>query len=226
MTKHPLKSKSNLSVGSNVNPLLPIGSIIGFFNVAALTSQNSKGLGNIWLRCNGATYNRADYPKLWAILQNANSSLHGNGTSTFTVPNLQDTFLEAASWSTASNSTAGQKTNSSFPSHTGSSGNSGSMLHYHNSGNESVNHQHNWGNSHNDGNPSNRVGGSWANINTSGQSHNHTISVGGATSGVYAWHTHGFGNSDVNLDHSHGINHSHTFEPPVHYNMIFGIKAI
>lgn len=226
MPKYPLKSNQNLTIDNNVNPLLPVGSIIAFYSTTELNSQNSKGIGNIWLRCNGQSYNRSDYPKLWAILQNANSSLHGNGTTTFTVPNLDSTFLEAADWTTPLNSTAGTIVSSAFDSFSGSSGNSGSMLHYHNTGNESDNHQHNWGNSHGDGNPSNTVGGSWANINASGQSHNHTISVSGATSGVYAWHTHGLGNSHITMDHSHGINHSHTMDVPVHYNVIFGIKAI
>jgi hypothetical protein len=226
MTRLSLRSKDGFSVGNNVNPLFKVGDLNIFVVLNAFNQANNSTEGIVWLRCNGATYNRSDYPLLWQVLANAGGSL--TTSTTFNVPNLQSRFLVGDS--TMSN-TSGVNTNTAvlvagFNSNTAlTTGNSGDMTHYHNTGDISLNHQHNWGNAHNDGNPTNVAGGSGNVTNAAGQSHNHTTTVGGATGNVNTGHLHGTNNSSSGYDHSHSLNHSHAYSPPPYVEFIFGIKA-
>lgn len=225
MTTVSLKAKDGFSVVNNVNPLFSIGSLNIFATLSALTAANSTSEGTVWLRCNGATFNKTDYPLLWQVLANAGGSL--TTSTTFNVPNLQSRFLVGDTMS----NTSGVNTNvavliAAFNSNFALTvGNSGDMTHYHNTGNVSADHQHNWGNAHNDGNPTNVTGGSGNVTNAAGQSHNHTTTVGGATSGIRENHQHGTNNSSSGYDHVHNLNHGHSYSTPPYVEFIFGIKA-
>lgn len=61
---------------------MPTGAIVDWGNATAPAG---------WLILDGNTYNRADYPDLWAILNPANGGIGGtgNGSTTFTVPDLR-----------------------------------------------------------------------------------------------------------------------------------------
>lgn len=225
MTQVSLISKDGFSVLNNINPLFPVGSFNIFATLSSLQAANSTSAGTVWLRCNGASYNKSDYPILWEVLANAGGSL--TTSTTFNTPNLQSRFLVGD----AMPNTGAVNTNlavliSAFNSNTSlTAGNSGSMIHSHNTGNVYADHAHNWGNAHNDGNPSATGVGSGNVTNASGQSHNHTTSVGGGTSGINQNHQHAVGNSSINLDHAHNASHSHSYSTPAYIEFIFAIKA-
>lgn len=225
MTTVSLKAKDGFTIVNNVNPFFHVGSLNIFATLSSLTDANSTSEGTVWLRCNGTTYNRTDYPLLWQVLANAGGSL--TTSTTFNVPNLQSRFLVGDTMS----NTSGVNTNvavliAAFNSNAGlTTGNSGDMTHYHNTGDILQNHQHNWGNAHNDGNPTNTVVGSGNVTNSSGQSHNHTTTVGGQTGNVNTGHLHGTNNSSSGYDHSHSLNHTHAYSPPPYVEFIFAVKA-
>jgi microcystin-dependent protein len=58
-----------------------------------------------WLECDGTLYNAADYPKLYAVIQNQYGS---DGTGTFNVPNLQGRFVRC--WNYSSDPSIGGST--------------------------------------------------------------------------------------------------------------------
>ena len=67
----------------------PVGTIINFFGDSAPTG---------YLACDGSTYNREDYPALVTHLLSLStaSTFAGNGTTTFTVPDLRGEFLRGS----------------------------------------------------------------------------------------------------------------------------------
>lgn len=70
--------------------LTPIGKVDAFF-------RNTAPYG--YLKCDGSTYNIADYPLLAALFNSEFGSVNvygGDGTTTFAVPNLQGEFLRGA----------------------------------------------------------------------------------------------------------------------------------
>lgn len=100
-----------------------------------------------WLKANGATVNRADYPRLWAYavdnLLTTNDTTNypglfgeGDGVDTFTLPNFEDYFVRY-SYTRA----VGSKQDSQMAEHNHSCGNQ-SASHTHTLGNQSANHQH------------------------------------------------------------------------------------
>ena len=78
---------------------LPVGTIISYFGLTAPDG---------FLACDGTTYNRADYPELAQHLVTNFSSLVGDGTTTFKVPDLRGDFLRGTG---GSGSTVGTRQN-------------------------------------------------------------------------------------------------------------------
>ena len=104
-----------------------------------------------WLKANGATVNRADYPRLWAYavdnLLTTNDTINnpglfgeGDGVDTFTLPNFEDYFVRYSYIRGV-----GTKQESQMAEHTHSCGNQ-SASHTHTLGNQSANHKHSIGN--------------------------------------------------------------------------------
>lgn len=104
-----------------------------------------------WLKANGATVNRVDYPRLWAYavdnLLTTNDTINnpglfgeGDGVDTFTLPNFEDYFVRY-SYTRA----VGSKQDSQMAEHNHSCGNQ-SASHTHTLGNQSANHKHSIGN--------------------------------------------------------------------------------
>ena len=110
-------SWSNNNLGSTTNG-------IGYF----YTGTISKTLLNNWLICDGSTYNITSYPLLASIISN---TYGGDGTTTFSVPNLQSYFISGCTGYGNSNLNivsgkeylALQETNLPQHSHSGSIGN-------------------------------------------------------------------------------------------------------
>ncbi len=104
-----------------------------------------------WLKANGATVNRADYPRLWAYavdnLLTTNDTTNnpglfgeGDGVDTFELPNFEDYFIRYSYVRGV-----GTKQDSQMASHTHTcQDHTGS--HDHTSGNQSANHSHSCGN--------------------------------------------------------------------------------
>lgn len=100
-----------------------------------------------WLKANGATVNRADYPRLWAYavdnLLTTNDTTNypglfgtGDGSTTFTLPNFEDYFVRYSF-----TRVSGHKQDSQMASHTHTcQDHTGS--HDHTAGNQSASHQH------------------------------------------------------------------------------------
>jgi hypothetical protein len=89
-----------------------------------------------WLKANGATVNRADYPRLWAyavanslttndVTNNPGLFGTGDGSTTFTLPNFEDYFIRY-----------------SYTRGVGSKQDSQMAEHTHGCGNQSANHHH------------------------------------------------------------------------------------
>ena len=100
-----------------------------------------------WLKANGATVNRADYPRLWAYAvdnllttndQTNNPGLfgEGDGVDTFELPNFEDYFIRYSF-----TRVSGHKQNSQMAQHSHSCGNQDTS-HTHTLGNQSANHKH------------------------------------------------------------------------------------
>lgn len=71
-----------LSEGVGAGEDFPIGVMLDWPNSTAPTG---------WLIADGSTYNRADYPDLWAILDPSNGGIGGvgDGSTTFTMPDFR-----------------------------------------------------------------------------------------------------------------------------------------
>ena len=138
-----------------------------------------------WLKANGATVNRADYPRLWAYavdnLLTTNDTTNypglfgeGDGVDTFELPNFEDYFVRY-SYTRA----VGSKQDSQMASHT------------HSCGNQSASHQHtikyNTFSVQSGSNYMINVIGGNTFYSTSNQSdaHNHTIGKTGSGSNTY-----------------------------------------
>ena len=171
-----------------------------------------------WLKANGATLNRADYPRLWAWAvdnnlttndQTNNPGLFGVGdeVDTFELPNYEDYFVRYSFIRDV-----GSKQASQMAEHNHSCGVQDTS-HKHTLGNQSANHSHSVGNqstSHNHSFKcqSNPVqAGSGANI----------VTIGGSstqyTTNQSASHTHSLGNQSANHSHSCGnqsASHKHS----------------
>lgn len=104
-----------------------------------------------WLKANGATVNRADYPRLWAYavdnLLTTNDTINnpglfgeGDGVDTFTLPNFEDYFVRYSYIRGV-----GSKQASQMAQHNHSCGNQDAS-HTHTLGNQSANHKHSIGN--------------------------------------------------------------------------------
>lgn len=150
-----------------------------------------------WLKANGSTVNRADYPRLWnyavANSLTTNDTANnpglfgeGDGTATFELPNFDDYFVRY-SFTRA----AGSLQLSQMASHTHSCGNQ-SASHKHSIGNQSANHTHSFSsqtvNVQLGSSPIAVLGGSGTTV----------------TSGVSTNHTHTLGNQDTSHNHTIG----------------------
>lgn len=85
---------------------LPTGSVIPF--AGTILPEDD------WLLCNGQAVSRTDYADLYAIIGIKYGN--GDGTTTFNVPNLNNTFIEA----TSDSSKVSTKLSASLPNITGS----------------------------------------------------------------------------------------------------------
>lgn len=109
-TKQYVDKKVSASTG------VPAGAIM-FFGV--------KSIPDGWLLCNGANVSRTTYANLFAAIGTNFGS--GNGSTTFTLPNLSGRFIEG----TASTGSVGNTYSAGLPNITGSftsHGNTGSMV--------------------------------------------------------------------------------------------------
>ena len=82
----------------NITTGNPVGTIINFFGLTAPEG---------YLACDGATYNRADYPELAEHLVTNFADLVGDGETTFKVPDLRGEFLRGTGTNGHSNSGSG-----------------------------------------------------------------------------------------------------------------------
>lgn len=186
-----------------------------------------------WLKANGATVNRIDYPRLWAYAVDnnlVNSSYtpslplsnypglfgEGDGETTFTLPNFEDYFIRYSF-----TRVSGHKEDSQMAEHTHTcQDHTGS--HDHTSGNQSANHSHSCGNQDTSHTHT---------INSKAISHYHSFNsttwaafaggsgigvLGGSgstsTTTVTTEHNHTAGNQSANHKHSIGnqsANHNH-----------------
>jgi hypothetical protein len=190
MTINNLSVSTGVSSGNTELAHIPVGTMMMYAGGS---------IPNGWLECNGQS--TSGYTALAALVG-------------ATVPNINTRFVRGQENATSSSSPGNNNTFNSggatfgYYANTSTTGNAWSS-HYHGTGNTGENHQHNWGNTHGDGNPSNAARGGNNVINSSGQSHNHSTAVGGATGNVYAWHSHG----NVNFGggtHEHTQSHTHT----------------
>ena len=175
-----------------------------------------------WLKANGATINRADYPRLWAYAvdnslttndQTNNPGLFGtgDGSTTFILPNFEDYFVRY-SYTRA----VGSKQASQMAQHNHSCGNQDTS-HTHTLGNQSANHKHSIGNQtvshkHNFSVP-NIVSGGGTEVKATSDNSLGRITYSGTTDTQSASHTHTLGNQDTSHTHSIGnqsANHKHS----------------
>ena len=180
-----------------------------------------------WLKANGATVNRVDYPRLWSYAV-ANSLTtndttnnpglfgEGDGVDTFTLPNFEDYFVRYSYTRGVGTMQVSQMASHTHTcqDHTGS--------HDHTSGNQSASHSHSCGNQDTSHTHT---------INNKETSHHHTVSYasyaafgGSSNIGVFGsgtantgttkvTHNHTAGNQSASHKHSIGnqsANHNHT----------------
>ena len=187
-----------------------------------------------WLKANGATVNRADYPRLWAwveanslsvpaanIANNPGKFGQGDGSTTFTMPNFEDYFIRYSFTRIRGTVQASQ-----MAQHNHSCGNQDTS-HTHTLGNQSANHKHSIGNQ--SASHQHTINDNTAEHNhTSGNqsaSHNHTytkptftsIPVGSTSPVIYTLctgsETKNTGNQSANHNHTinnKSITHKHT----------------
>ncbi|MBR6636827.1 MAG: tail fiber protein, partial [Phascolarctobacterium sp.] len=90
-------------INSRLNGVVPVGTIIAY-----AANQNPEG----YILCNGANVSRTTYADLFAVIGTTYGA--GDGSTTFTLPNLIDRFIEGSS-------TAGNYHNAGLPNITGGS---------------------------------------------------------------------------------------------------------
>lgn len=88
-------------INSRLNGVVPVGTIIAY-----AANQNPEG----YILCNGANVSRTTYADLFAVIGTTYGA--GDGSTTFTLPNLIDRFIEGSS-------TAGIVRNAGLPNITG-----------------------------------------------------------------------------------------------------------
>lgn len=93
----------------------PIGTILPFSGNLNVSVIQKAG----WLYCNGDSISRNDYADLFGVIGTANGN--GDGTSTFTLPNLRGTFLRGADGGAKNDPDAAGRTASSSGGNTGDS---------------------------------------------------------------------------------------------------------
>jgi len=182
---------------------IPVGIVRMYSSASAPTN---------YLICNGQAVSRTTYSALFAVIGTKYGS--GDGSTTFNLPNLSDYAFPYGSIANTSLPTTANIGGTTFDSsHTHNttlnfSVDSGSFSHAHNiSGNESVAHTHNFGNS-----SANAGGHSHLGQSTSVQ-HAHNISLtntsgSGNTGGASGNHTHNINNASAS--HNHSVNSAST----------------
>ena len=88
-------------INSRLNGVVPVGTIIAY-----AANQNPEG----YILCNGANVSRTTYADLFAVIGTTYGE--GDGSTTFTLPNLIDRFIEGSS-------TAGNYIDAGLPNITG-----------------------------------------------------------------------------------------------------------
>ncbi|MBR2140274.1 MAG: tail fiber protein, partial [Phascolarctobacterium sp.] len=73
-------------INSRLNGVVPVGTIIAY-----AANQNPEG----YILCNGANVSRTTYADLFAVIGTTYGA--GDGSTTFTLPNLIDRFIEGSS---------------------------------------------------------------------------------------------------------------------------------
>ena len=206
--------------------------------VGAFRSDMIQRLG--WLKANGATVNRADYPRLWTYAvdnflttndQTNNPGLfgEGDGVDTFELPNFEDYFIRYSytrGVGTKQNSQMAQHNHSCSnqdTSHTHSCGNQ-STNHTHSVGNQSINHNHTFKNANTivqagAGATLATLGGNLTTTTTSSSiTHNHTL--GNQSNN----HNHSIGNQSASHKHNIGNTGSGSNTYPDNITMQMYIK--
>ena len=162
-----------------------------------------------WLKANGATVNRADYPRLWAyaVANNLVDSSYtpslplssypgffgeGDGITTFTLPNYEDYFIRYSF-----TRVSGHKQNSQMASHSHSCIKQDTS-HTHTLGNQSANHKHKY--------TYDSVAGSTGTNGSivSGSGYGRTVGKEATTGNQDTSHTHSISNQTANHQHTIG----------------------
>lgn len=167
--------------------------------VGAFRSDMVQRLG--WLKANGATVNRADYPRLWAWAVDNNLTTNdqtnnpglfgvGDGVDTFELPDYEDYFVR---YSYVRN--VGSKQNSQMAEHNHSCGDQDTS-HTHQLGNQSANHKHTVSNIY-------EVGGNGGTLGYASGGFIRNITTK-ATGNQDTSHTHSIGNQSASHKHSIG----------------------
>ena len=90
-----------------INPNTPSGCVLPFAG---------KVVPNGWLLCDGSAVSRTEYKELFAVI--GTDYGEGDGSTTFNVPNLNNTFIEG----TTSNESVGTTKEAGLPNITGTTG--------------------------------------------------------------------------------------------------------
>lgn len=169
-----------------------------------------------YLICNGQAVSRSTYSALYSVIGTKYGS--GDGSTTFNLPNLIDysfPYGSVANSSLPTSTNIGATTFDSSHTHNATlsfSVDSGDINHSHTAtGNESVAHTHNFGNSSANSGGHSHLG------QTTSTSHAHTYSTSntsgsGNTGGISANHTHNINNASAS--HNHSVNSASTHTHP------------
>lgn len=217
-----LKLDLGIDIDNNINAYIPVGGIIP----TLLATPIPEG----WLACSGVAVSRTTYSALWTALSGGTGSSpygNGDGSTTFTLPNLNSKYPLGTSTVGSRGATANTAVSAASSNTTTAVG----LDHSHNTSDIAYNHYHNWGNYHTSGGPNNLAMNQGA-TNTGRNDHIHGITVGGGTGLVYSGHGHGTNsvagspgtnaftaNQNLVNGHTHGIGHT----PP---DGIFGVDSI
>jgi microcystin-dependent protein len=209
MSDKNLQARVGVGTPNSLMGQVPIGTIILYAGAV---------IPDGWLECNGQVAPTTTYQFLGTILD----AQYGGSVGNSLVPNLNAKYIRGAQNSTntigaTSNSiTSGAAvSNEAYGNSGGARTNNTYLAHTHSTGYEDREHAHNWGNAHTGTNPSNLAMGTGNVSNSTGQSHNHSTSVGGGTSNIVNalpnsyWHFHG-NTSDAATNHEHTGSHTHT----------------
>ncbi len=126
----PFSENTSSNPSDNASDGNPVGTIISFYGLTAPDG---------YLICDGSTYNREDYPNLSLHLTTNFEDLAGDGSTTFTVPDLQGEFLRGAGENSRANQGSGASvgvhqdaTNHLYWFNTGTSTGDGRWFNYNN----------------------------------------------------------------------------------------------